>query len=645
MAELRAFVGHSFSKTDEAVIRTFLDHFNTLEKADIGFTWDHAEEAQALPLSKKVLEKIEGKAVFIGICTRKEYAIDSSKLRRIWQNLFARHSDYQWKTSDWIIQEIGLAVGRKMSIVLFLEDGVREPGGLYGDMEYIRFDRERPKECFDKFLQMLTALKPRAEGSAGVEVRPADADEKKETPDIIEMVPTPSWTTDEYEAAAMRSIFQRDNEALKKIDAAFKASDLAKGDARVTWEVKIEHFRFIVNKDGDFEKIKRLADDNPNLADAKYFLGASYEEFQDFAKAAANMEAAARLSADEESKVSYLGQAAFQYERTDQNEHAKELLAEIKKLASHNAKLMPFLVSALKRIADFKKDSECQLALLEYELGEAPSDIGKRFSLAYLHSQNDNRDMALYHYQRIPAGMRDAVTWNNLGVSYGTFGMPVKGVRAFRKSAESANTLAMSNLGNKLLNDGFFEEADELCKKALAIRDYHKNVPTLLNRLQGIDDDEDKKLAEVLDKVKARAAFYRELGKGAVAEAPPVIATKWIAPEGILTAEFANDQLKLVGTYEVPANRLYAIGGSSALSNEKYKIEFSGHLRGRMFSGAITRKRDGGVQGLLDGVPIKTLMYFSADGMTLNVMENVSSVAPALYELRVMASEDGRASG
>src|SRR5580704_14383987 len=151
MADLRAFVAHSFLNADEKIVRAFVDHFTTLEKADIGFTWDHAEEAQALPLSTKVLEKIEGKNVFIGICTRKEYAIDGSKLKWIWTNALGKQSDLQWKASDWIIQEIGMAVGRKMSIVIFLEDGVREPGGLYGNMEYIRFTRERPKDCFDKF--------------------------------------------------------------------------------------------------------------------------------------------------------------------------------------------------------------------------------------------------------------------------------------------------------------------------------------------------------------------------------------------------------------------------------------------------------------------------------------------------------------
>jgi hypothetical protein len=172
--------------------------------------------------------------------------------------------------------------------------------------------------------------------------------------------------------------------------------------------------------------------------------------------------------------------------------------------------------------------------------------------------------------------------------------MSVRAVKAFRKSAERGDTLAMSNLGNKLLNGGFFEEANELCKKALAQPRYNKNVPILLNRLQAVDDDEDQKFKEALEKVRAKAAFYRELGRSAVVETPHTIATTWAAREGTLTAELVNDELKLTGGYEVPANRLAGIlaGGMFTPPNEKFKIEFSGYLRGRMFSGIVARTRE-----------------------------------------------------
>jgi hypothetical protein len=305
------------------------------------------------------------------------------------------------------------------------------------------------------------------------------------------------------------------------------------------------------------------------------------------------------------------------------------------------------LVSALTRIADFTKDDALQLALLEYEIEEAPGDTKKRFSLAYLHSQNGNGDMALYHYRRIPNAQRDSVTWNNLCVCYGEIGASVKSVKAFKKSVDGGETLAMCNLGSKLLNGGFFEEARELCENALARETYNKNVPILLNRLQSVDEDEEKKLNKALERVKTKAAFYRELGKSAVAETPRVIAKSWAAREGTLAAELSNDELKLIAHYNMPANQLAGVlaGGIFSPTAYKYKIEFSGHLRGRMFSGSVVRAREGGAAGLFDGLPSKTFMYLSEDGVVLNVMEDISSQQPTFYEIPAIAAEKARVVG
>ncbi|MCX5915019.1 MAG: hypothetical protein NTV04_24195, partial [Deltaproteobacteria bacterium] len=45
MKQIRAFVGHSFSKMDQTLIREFTDYFDSLEKT-VSFAWDHAEEAE-----------------------------------------------------------------------------------------------------------------------------------------------------------------------------------------------------------------------------------------------------------------------------------------------------------------------------------------------------------------------------------------------------------------------------------------------------------------------------------------------------------------------------------------------------------------------------------------------------------------------
>jgi hypothetical protein len=81
MQGLRALVGHNFSDQDKALINIFCKHFDLRQSGrPFEITWDHAVEAEPSALSDKVLVKIEGKNVFIGICTRNELAIRDTLL-------------------------------------------------------------------------------------------------------------------------------------------------------------------------------------------------------------------------------------------------------------------------------------------------------------------------------------------------------------------------------------------------------------------------------------------------------------------------------------------------------------------------------------------------------------------------------------
>jgi len=97
------------------------------------------------------------------------------------------------KTSDWIIQEIGLAVGLNMDLILLLENGVREPGGLQGNIEYIPFNREAPEKSFNKILEMIKSILPKAKTSFADQTEsravPEEKDAVKEnqTEDRIEL--------------------------------------------------------------------------------------------------------------------------------------------------------------------------------------------------------------------------------------------------------------------------------------------------------------------------------------------------------------------------------------------------------------------------------------------------------------------------
>ncbi|WP_298872209.1 hypothetical protein [uncultured Bradyrhizobium sp.] len=126
MREIKAFVGHSFTDGDAQVVRKFTDYFDSITRSHPQFSWEHAENAEPRILTEKVLRLIEDKNTFIGICTRKEQATSPSKLKSLLlqpQSWKIGKVDLAWKTSDWIIQEIGLAIGRRLNIILLIEEG------------------------------------------------------------------------------------------------------------------------------------------------------------------------------------------------------------------------------------------------------------------------------------------------------------------------------------------------------------------------------------------------------------------------------------------------------------------------------------------------------------------------------------------
>src|SRR6185437_2515950 len=111
--------------------------------------WDHAIRSEPRSISEKVEDVFEDKNVLIGICSKREQVCDPSNLKTlpVLGNLVFPKG-LSWKTSDWIIQEIGLARGRGCKTILLLEDEIRNPAPLLADIQYIRFNRKHPEGSF-----------------------------------------------------------------------------------------------------------------------------------------------------------------------------------------------------------------------------------------------------------------------------------------------------------------------------------------------------------------------------------------------------------------------------------------------------------------------------------------------------------------
>jgi tetratricopeptide (TPR) repeat protein len=234
------------------------------------------------------------------------------------------------------------------------------------------------------------------------------------------------------------------------------------------------------------------------------------------------------------------------------------------------------LLSTLRDLAESEKNDELEVAVTEQMVELNPGDASARFSLAFKHSQIGNNDMALYHYLKIPVSKRRPLTWNNVGAAYDEFGLRTKAVEAYRLSAEENETLAMANIGFKLLHLGFLHEAQQQADNAISIKPHHKNVADLVKRLSEIEDEEAAKLNEILEKVKAKAAFYRKIGAGILATSPRNIAAKWNSPDGILEAKLNGATVQFSGVFERSnpfAGILSQMGAVSNKSIYRVKVE------------------------------------------------------------------------
>lgn len=275
----------------------------------------------SLRIADKVLNLIKGKNLFIGICTRKEAAIDVANLSRgnfKRKSLTAPEERFASKTSDWIIQEIGLANGLNVDLILLLEDGLRRPGGLQGDLEYIQFERNAPEKAFGKLLEMIQALRPKAKSVFVPEQEKSAAVEeplRKEQKTVAEWLePKESWHKQDYEIAVCHMIATGDTDGEKRIADAFFATNGGQIESnRLAWEAQGEHLHLEVGKGGTLAKLNTLARSHQENSDVHWYLGRGYEKYSEHERAAKCYSVAAERTNDTNVQLRSLGAAALAF--------------------------------------------------------------------------------------------------------------------------------------------------------------------------------------------------------------------------------------------------------------------------------------------------------------------------------------------
>ena len=642
MNEIRAFIGHSFTTDDAEVVTGFLRYFKQLADGHPKFSWEHAETAEPKLLTEKIKRLMADKNVFIGICTKKEMVVEEKALSTPWLQPTIRKAalaDLSWKTSDWIIQEIGMAIGRELEVILLIEEGTRKPGGLQGDIEYIPFSRAAIEKSFGKIFEMITALVPKSASSSSASSAPMPMEDDKKAAEVSGednfAVPSETWDQEAYDLAMFHMIFGDNVAGELKINEAYRASALGQNpDHLRTWQAQIEYFHILRGNGGELKKLRELAE-KANDAGTRNYYARALAHFEDFPGAAAQFSKAAELTGDWKKQAELLGHSAVQYASANCSSDADAATAKIRSLLNEGKIEEETLLVVLQRIAEHQKQADISIAIKERLVELRPDDFDARFSLAYQHSQDGSQDLALLHYLKIPPSSRNSMAWNNLGVSSGEFQLVGKAVAAFRRSESEGETLAMANLGEKFLSLGFLPEAGAICEKALSNSNYHKNVSHLLSRLKDLPELEDKKEAEILEKARPKVEFLREFGR-AVSAKPANLSGVWVGPNCPIDASVSGTNVRMLGAFERDTNLLAGLFASPGAirTTARHSFEIKGTIVGRAVHGTIERKAIPDTTTLLSEPAVrKILLVVSENEKEMLVLEDPKEMYPTAYKL------------
>ena len=273
---------------------------------------------------------------------------------------------------------------------------------------------------------------------------------------------------------------------------------------------------------------------------------------------------------------------AYSLNKDNQSNEARKLLVDrLSRIKENEQKSAVF--EALSEIEESLGNKTVSIYCKDKSLEYDPNNRDELFSSAYAAGNEGIDDISISNYLKlIRIDSDNAYVLNNLGVRARKAGLKIKAIENYKKAASHENTLAMANQGYSLLGAGFTEEAEEIANKALALKDAHKNVHSLIVEISEKKEEQNNKWDKLSEKSFNRQKLIRIYTEQYYLGDSKILVGKWFAQDSFLTnIEISNG--KLEASWEEPAS---APGGST------YTAKLSGSVSGSTFLGQYTRKEN-----------------------------------------------------
>lgn len=632
MSTVSAFVGHSFREEDERFVQKILEYLSTVEHAVPGFAWDHAQGAEPKQVSAKVLEKIEGKNLFIGICSANESAVRGRGLRSAWSVLT---NGGQQKASEWIIQEIGLAIGRRMKIILLVEEGVRTPGGLQGDLEYISFERHAVERAFSRLLDMIAALRP-------VEPSAAAPPAAEAAPSAVDAPPAAAATVqdqpdDDPRQKLLFAVFDAGFEGkLDDVKAAVKAARTADPrpaeiEVAEMYALSLDHLRYR-GQGIALDELRELATQFPGSVAIRRSFASALERLGELNAASTAYLQAAEVSDVPDIKASLLFSAVAVLHRDGRTQDARALTHDLEQLVDLQAPQAASVVAAVAKAWDELGEFDRFCALSELALELDPALESERFALAHTCADRDLHFLAFIHYRALVIAKADhASGWNNLGVAAEALKFPVRATAAYERARDLKNARAAGNLAHRLIDIGLLASAKHECDDALDKIGTDERITEAQARLQAAPEEENKRIEKLESDTRPLREFLRSWARAyfSAAPIPPRLRLTASLEDGTVTLECDCDGETIQGRAVRTTPPKLGFGLGQVTKGETHVYAVRGTLRNRAADITFREADDGTpktvLAGLLGGDQRSYLAIIDTDGSAMFVRQPIST--------------------
>ena len=503
---MKAFIGHGFNPTDSILVDRIKKFIETL-----GIECVTGQSARSKSIDNKIIQRISECDIFVGIFTKEKMIIN--------KYLFFPKS---YTTSNWVIQESGFAIGKKiekkMELIFLVEKGISKFPELQGQLEIIYFKRNNIEDVQQKLSEMLSEI-------------------KKQNSFISQSITPESTVSSEIQEEEKQKI--RDEKIVKKentdstIDKIYKALFEDKNyekaqeiceneiiEEKISLKAFILRYSYKVGDKSAYNKLLDLVNKNTDNPDAIFQLALLYKSMNEYIKAKDRFIEAKELYKTDSSKLDnvldcyYNAGLCIVYD--DKYINALQFLTNaLDEFPSpiYKAKILGYLAKFAKQREDYEKF----YTYAESSLDIDPSDSDLRFDLAYIYSLHNYNKISLLHYKILTNTIKSPDGLNNLGVQYENTGLPSKSIECYIEAGKLKSTLALANISNRYIASGFIENAEEqifnannMAKEGIEI---HGNIGEAKNKITTTLENENKKEKQILLEAKREKEFRVKYGK------------------------------------------------------------------------------------------------------------------------------------